>query len=104
MPKQQVENTYVLSPAVADFFPARPAQEIMLKALAEGLNQGHLLDVRAARQASEPYNAELTKPIADTIRDRLKGALPLRHPFPPVPPPPRLPPATPSTPRRAHPR
>jgi hypothetical protein len=69
-------NTYVISPqSPGDFFPARTAQEIMRRCLAEGLNQGHLVDVRAAKHPSEPYNAELTKPIAEAIRDKLKGAL-----------------------------
>ena len=79
----KAENTYVVAPqSPGDHFPVRPAQEIMRKALAAGLNQGHLLEVRAAKQPSEPYSAELTKPLADSIRDKLKGVCAAGAPFP----------------------
>ena len=80
----KAENTYVVAPqSPGDHFPVRPAQEIMRKALAAGLNQGHVLEVRAAKQPSEPYSAELTKPLADSIRDKLKGACATGAPLPP---------------------
>ena len=79
----KAENTYVVAPqSPGDHFPVRPAQEIMRKALAAGLNQGHVLEVRAAKQPSEPYSAELTKPLADSIRDKLKGACAAGAPSP----------------------
>ena len=54
-------NTFVTQPPLAQFFPAAPARAIMRAALSQALK-------------GKPFTSELTKQIADTIRDRLKGA------------------------------